>query len=303
LKYGVTIFITDYSIQPAELARELEARGLESLWLPEHSHIPVSRRSPWPGGAELPKMYYDVYEPFVALAAAAAVTTRLRLATGVCLVVQRDPIQTAKDVATLDRVSGGRFLFGVGAGWNAEEMANHGTREFGRRFALLRERVEAMKAIWTASQAEYHGEHVDFEPIQAWPKPVQKPHPKIHVGGGFPGGGGPPAGVRGRGGAQHPRGPGGARRAARFGDGWMPIHGRDEIVASLPAFRELAEKQGRDPASLEVTVFAMPPDAEALARYAAAGITRAVFGLPPVARDDALPLLDRYAELARRTQP
>jgi probable F420-dependent oxidoreductase len=282
LKYGVTIFITDYSIQPAELARELEARGFESLWLPEHSHIPVSRRSPWPGGAELPKMYYDVYEPFVALAAAAAVTTRLRLATGVCLVVQRDPIQTAKDVATLDRVSGGRFLFGVGAGWNAEEMANHGTREFGRRFALLRERVEAMKAIWTASQAEYHGEHVDFEPIQAWPKPVQKPHPKIHVGGGFPGG---------------------ARRAARFGDGWMPIHGRDEIVASLPAFRELAEKQGRDPASLEVTVFAMPPDAEALARYAAAGITRAVFGLPPVARDDALPLLDRYAELARRTQP
>jgi len=279
VNYGVTIFITDYSIQPADLARELEARGFESLWLPEHSHIPVSRRSPWPGGPELPKMYYDVYEPFVALAAAAAVTTRLRVATGVCLVVQRDPIQTAKDVATLDRVSGGRVLFGVGAGWNAEEMANHGTRDFARRFALLRERVEAMKAIWTASKAEYHGELVDFEPIFAWPKPVQKPHPRIHVGGGFPGG---------------------ARRAARFGDGWMPIHGRDEIVEKLPAFRELAEKEGRDPAALEVTVFGMLPDPEALERYAAAGITRAVFGLPPVARDDALPILDRYAELARR---
>jgi probable F420-dependent oxidoreductase len=279
MNFGVTIFITDYSIQPAELARELEVRGFESLWVPEHSHIPVSRLSPWPGGAELPKMYHDVYEPFVALAAAAAVTTRLLLATGVCLVVQRDPIQTAKDVATLDRVSGGRFLFGVGSGWNAEEMANHGTRDFTRRFALLRERIEAMKAIWTASRAEYHGELVDFEPIYAWPKPVQKPHPKIHVGGGFPGG---------------------ARRAARFGDGWMPIHGRDEIVGSLPAFRELVTKQGRDPAALEVTVFAAPPDAEALARYAAAGITRAVFGLPPAGRDDALPLLDRYAELARR---
>ena len=279
MKSGVTIFITDYSIQPADLARELEARGFESLWLPEHSHIPVSRRSPWPGGPELPKMYYDVYEPFVALAAAAAVTTRLRVATGICLVVQRDPIQTAKDVATLDRISGGRVLFGVGAGWNAEEMANHGTRDFARRFALLRERVLAMKEIWTRSEAEYHGDYVDFEPIFAWPKPVQKPHPKIHVGGGFPGG---------------------ARRAARFGDGWMPIHGRDEIVEKLPAFRELAEKQGRDPAALEVTVFGMLPDPGALERYAAAGITRVVLGLPPVARDDALPILDRYAELARR---
>src|SRR5262245_7644462 len=224
-------------------------------------------------------MYYDVYEPFVALAAAAAVTTRLRLATGVCLVVHRDPSQTAKDVATLDRVSGGRFLFGVGAGWNAEEMANHGTRDFARRFALLRERVEAMKAIWTASRAEYHGELVDFDPIYAWPKPVQKPHPRVHVGGGFPGG---------------------ARRAARFGDGWMPIHGRDDIVASLLAFRELVQKQGRDPAALEVTAFGVPPDADAIGRYAAAGLTRVVFGLPPVARDEALPLLDRYTDLARR---
>jgi len=279
MNYGVTIFITDTSIQPAELGRELEARGFESLWVPEHSHIPVSRRSPWPGGPELPKMYYDVYEPFVALAAAAAVTTTLKVATGICLVVQRDPIQTAKDVATLDRVSQGRALFGVGAGWNAEEMANHGTRDFARRFALMRERVEAIKAIWTSSKAEYHGEFVDFEPIYAWPKPVQKPHPPVHVGGGFPGG---------------------ARRAARWGDGWMPIHGRDDIAGSLPAFRELAAKEGRDPAALEVSVFGMVPDASALERYAKAGVTRAVFGLPPVPRDEALPLLDRFAELARR---
>jgi probable F420-dependent oxidoreductase len=277
MNYGVTIFITDTSIQPAELGRELEARGFESLWVPEHSHIPVSRLSPWPGGPELPKMYYDVYEPFVALAAAAAVTTRLKVATGICLVVQRDPIQTAKDVATLDRVSQGRALFGVGAGWNAEEMANHGTRDFARRFALMRERVEAMKAIWTKTEAEYHGEFVDFEPVYAWPKPVQKPHPPIHVGGGFPGG---------------------ARRAARWGNGWMPIHGRDDITGSLPAFRELAAKQGRDPAELEVSVFGMVPDASALERYHAAGVTRVVFGLPPLPRDQALPLLDRYAELA-----
>jgi probable F420-dependent oxidoreductase len=277
MNYGVTIFITDGSIQPAELGRELEARGFESLWVPEHSHIPASRLSPWPGGPELPKMYYDVYEPFVALAAAAAVTTRLKVATGICLVVQRDPIQTAKDVATLDRVSQGRVLFGVGAGWNAEEMANHGTHDFARRFGLMRERVEAMKAIWTQSKAEYHGEFVDFEPVYAWPKPVQKPHPPVHVGGGFPGG---------------------ARRAARWGNGWMPIHGRDDITGSLPAFRELAAKQGRDPAELEVSVFGMVPDASALERYHAAGVTRVVFGLPPLPRDQALPLLDRYAELA-----
>jgi probable F420-dependent oxidoreductase len=224
-------------------------------------------------------MYYDVYEPFGALAAAAAVTARLKLATGICLVVQRDPIQTAKAVATLDRVSNGRALFGVGAGWNAEEMANHGTRDFARRFALLRERVEAIKAIWTHRKAEYHGEFVDFEPIYAWPKPAQKPHPPVHVGGGFPGG---------------------ARRAARWGDGWMPIHGRDPIAEHLPAFRELAAKAGRDPGALEVTIFACPADPEALARYAQAGATRAVFGLPPAGRDDVLPLLDRYAELARR---
>ena len=179
------MFPTDYSISPAELAAAAEERGFESLWLPEHSHIPASRRTPFPGGGELPKMYYDVMEPFVALASAAAATRTLRLATGVCLVPQRDPIQTAKSVASLDRLSNGRFLFGVGAGWNAEEMENHGGA-FAQRGLLLRERVEAMKEIWTRSKAEYHGKLVDFAPLMAWPKPVQKPHPPIHVGGGWP---------------------------------------------------------------------------------------------------------------------
>ena len=275
---GITMFPTDYSIQPAELAREAEARGFESLWLPEHTHIPVERKSPWPGGPELPKMYYDVYEPFISLAAAAAVTTRLKLATGVCLVVQRDPLQTAKNVATLDRVSNGRFLFGIGAGWNAEEMRNHGT-EFRTRIALMRERVLAMKELWTKSAPEFHGEFVDFAPVMTWPKPVQKPHPPIHVGGGFPKA---------------------AERAIDYGDGWMPIHGRDEILERMPALRERLRAAGRDPAKFEVSIFAAPPEEDALARARDAGVARCVFGLPPAKADALLPLLDRYAALARK---
>src|SRR6266404_2370500 len=182
---GAAIFFTDYSMDPAALGRALEERGFGSLWAPEHSHIPLSRRTPYPQGGELPKKYYDVMDPFVALAAAVTATTRLQLATGVCLVVQRDPIQTAKQVASLDQVSGGRFLFGIGAGWNAEEMADHGT-EFKTRFDVMRERVEAMKAIWTRSKPEYHGTFVDFPPMMTWPKPVQKPHPPVLVGGAFP---------------------------------------------------------------------------------------------------------------------
>ena len=275
MKLGLTMFPTEYSIAPAELARAAEQRGFESLWFPEHSHIPAKRESPWPGGPELPKMYYDVMEPFVALAAAAAVTTTLRVATGICLVVQRDPIQTAKHVATLDRVSNGRFLFGIGAGWNAEEMRNHGT-DARTRVALMRERVAAMKEIWTKSKAEFHGKYVDFEPIMTWPKPVQKPHPPIHVGGGFPNG---------------------ARRAIAYGDGWMPIHGRDEIAARLPEFRRMAEDAGRDPASLEVSVFGARPERKLLDELAAAGVQRAIFGLAPEPADKVLPLLDRAAPL------
>ena len=275
MKLGLTMFPTEYSIAPAELARAAEQRGFESLWFPEHSHIPAKRESPWPGGPELPKMYYDVMEPFVALAAAAAVTTKLRVATGICLVVQRDPIQTAKHVATLDRVASGRFLFGIGAGWNAEEMRDHGT-DARTRVALMRERVAAMKEIWTKPKAEFHGKYVDFEPIMTWPKPVQKPHPPIHVGGGFPNG---------------------ARRAIAYGDGWMPIHGRDEIAARLPEFRRMAEDAGRDPASLEVSVFGARPEHKLLDELARAGVQRAIFGLAPEPADKVLPLLDRAAPL------
>jgi probable F420-dependent oxidoreductase len=275
MKLGLTMFPTDYSIAPPALARAAEERGFESLWFPEHSHIPAKRESPWPGGPELPKMYYDVMEPFVALAAAAAVTTKLRLATGICLVVQRDPIQTAKSVATLDRVSGGRFLFGIGAGWNAEEMRNHGT-DAKTRIALMRERVLAMKQIFAQAKAEYHGRFVDFEPIMSWPKPVQKPHPPIHVGGGFPAG---------------------AKRAIEYGDGWLPIHGRDEILGRLPEFRRMAEEAGRAPASLEVSVFGARPEPALLEKFAAAGVARAIFGLAPEPADQVLPVLDRIAPL------
>src|ERR1700704_1029512 len=185
MRIGGTMFFTDYSMSPTELARALEDRAFDSLWVPEHSHIPLTRKSPFPSGGDLPKKYYDVMDPFVTLAAAAAATTTLKIATGICLVVQRDPIQTAKSVATLDQVSGGRFLFGIGAGWNAEEMADHGTA-FKSRFEVMQERVEAMKAIWTKSKPEYTGEFVKFPPMMTWPKPVQKPHPPVLVGGAFP---------------------------------------------------------------------------------------------------------------------
>jgi probable F420-dependent oxidoreductase len=276
MEHGLAIFLTDYSIGAAELARAAEERGFESLWTPEHSHIPASRRTPFPGGGDLPKMYYDVMDPFVTLSAAAAVTTKLKLATGICLVVQRDPIQTAKSVASLDRVSNGRFLFGVGGGWNVEEMENHGT-DAAKRWRVMRERIEAMKAIWTEKEAEYHGEHVDFDPIFAWPKPVQRPHPPIHVAGAYPGG---------------------ARRAARYGDGWVPIApGRKEVREQIEGFRKLCQEAGRP--ELPVTIFGSPPRAENVADYRSAGAARVVFFLPPAGRDQVLPLLDQYAALAQ----
>ncbi len=275
MEYGITIFPTDYSIRPADLAIAAEERDFDSMWFAEHSHIPVSRKSPWPGGADLPKMYYDTFDPFVALASAASVTTRIKLATGICLVVQRDPIHTAKEIASLDHLSNGRVLFGVGAGWNAEEMEDHGT-DFSRRFKLMRERIEAMQALWTQDESEYHGEFVNFDATFAWPKPLQKPYPPIHVGGGFPGA---------------------AKRAIRYGNGWMPIFGRDDITEYLPEFRKMAEEGGRDPASLEVSIFGCTPKPEALKKFRDAGITRCVFGLPPADRDIVIPLLDQYAEI------
>ena len=276
MHFGVTIFPTEYSISMIDLGRAVEERGFESLWVSEHSHIPVSRKSPWPGGPELPKMYCDTLDPFVALASAASATSRIKLATGICLIVERDPIQTAKLVTSVDQLSGGRFMLGVGGGWNLEEMENHGTRPE-NRFKLMRERVEAMKAIWTQDEAEYHGDLVDFDPIYMWPKPIQKPHPPVHVGGGFPGG---------------------ARRAIRYGDGWMPIGGRDgDIAERLSLFHEMAREAGRDPKKLEVSIFAAKPEEAVLASHRDAGISRVVLMLPPAPRDKILPILDTYASL------
>jgi probable F420-dependent oxidoreductase len=283
MDFGALMFFTEYAIPATEFAQALEARGFESIWAPEHSHIPTSRRSPWPGGGELPKVYYEAMDPFVSLTAAAIATKRLKLATGVCLVQQRDPIQTAKLVASIDQISDGRFLFGVGGGWNAEEMADHGT-EFRTRFKLLRERIEAMKEIWTKEKAEYHGDMVDFPEMMAWPKPVQKPHPPILVGGAFP----------------HA-----ARRAVRYGDGWAPITGRGpegDIEQTLPRFRQMLSEAGRDPQSVPVTLFGATEDAERLVRYRDLGIARVVVMLPSVRSDQMLPTLDRWAALIERTR-
>ncbi len=275
---GLTMFPTDYAIQPHDLAREAEARGFESLWLPEHSHIPTSRKSPWPGGPELPKYYTESYDPFVSLAAAAAVTKTIKLATGICLVIERDPIHTAKEVSTVDRLSSGRFLFGIGAGWNAEEMADHGTA-FDTRFKLMRERVLAMKEIWTKDKAKFAGKFVQFDEMWQWPKPAQKPHPPIIIGGGFP----------------HA-----AKRAIAYGDGWIPIGGRQlDPLEVLPQFRKMAKEAGRDPASLSFTIFAGPRDPEVLKQYRDAGVDRVVLMLPPKERDAVLPMLDQSAALIR----
>jgi probable F420-dependent oxidoreductase len=281
MDFGALMFFTDYAISAVDLARALEERGFESVWAPEHSHIPTSRKSPWPGGGELPKVYYDAMDPFVSLTAAAIATSTLKLGTGVCLVQQRDPIQTAKLVASIDQVSNGRFLFGVGGGWNRDEMENHGT-EFKTRFKLMRERIEAMQAIWTKSKAEYHGDMVDFSEMMAWPKPVQKPYPPVLVGGAFPQA---------------------ARRAIRYGDGWCPIGGRagSNPTDVLEQFHQMAREAGRDPQSLPVTLFGAAEDADRLARYRDLRIARVVVMLPSEAGDKILPTLDRWAELIRRT--
>ena len=273
MDFGGAIFFTDYSIGPAALGRALEERGFESLWAPEHSHIPLSRASAFPQGGDLPKKYYDVMDPFVTLAAAAAATSRLRIATGVCLVVQRDPIQTAKAVASLDQVSGGRFLFGIGAGWNAEEMADHGTA-FASRFRVMRERVEAMKAIWTQDEASYDGKHVSFAPMNSWPKPVQKPHPPILVAG---------------------NGRTVYDRVRDYGDAWFPNRLGDEerFAARIDKLQRLGREQGRD--SVPVTLQLAPLDADELKRYEERGVTRCVWYLPPTTRDKVERSLDKYA--------
>jgi probable F420-dependent oxidoreductase len=281
MHFGAAMFFTDYSMAPADLGRALEERGFESLWAPEHSHIPVSRTSPFPSGGDLPKEYYDVMDPFITLAAAAAATKTLKVGTGVCLVQQRDPIQTAKLVASIDQVSAGRFLFGVGSGWNAEEMADHGT-PFKSRHKIARERIEAMQAIWTQDKAEYHGEFVNFDPMMAWPKPVQRPHPPVIVGGAFPYG---------------------ARRAIRYGNGWVPHASRPEygdVSDFLPQFQQMAKEARRDPATLPVTMFRVVEELDRLRHYRDIGIARVVITLPSAGADQVVPILDRWAEKVQR---
>jgi probable F420-dependent oxidoreductase len=272
MHFGGAMFFTDYSMSAPELARALEERGFESVWAPEHSHIPLSRKTPFPGGGDLPKPYYDAMDPFVVLAAAADATSTIKLGTGVALIQQRDTIQTAKLVASIDQASRGRFLFGVGGGWNQDEMEDHGT-VYATRFKRVRESIEAMKEIWTKEEAEYHGEFVNFDPMIARPKPVQKPHPPIHVGGAFP----------------H-----GARRAIRYGDGWIP---GGDIREVLPKFRDMAREAGRDPASIEITQFALAEDPDRVKRLNEMGIARVVPMFPPEKADKVLPIVDRWAKV------
>jgi probable F420-dependent oxidoreductase len=275
VEFGVYFFPTDYAVDPGELARMLEARGFGALLFAEHTHIPVSRDTPYPPGGDLPPEYWHTYDPFVACMASAAATERLKVGTGICLVTERDPITTAKEVASVDRLSGGRFLFGVGAGWNLEEMRNHGT-DPSRRFRLMRERVEAMKTIWKEDEAAYHGELVDFDPVWSWPKPVQQPHPPIIVGG---------------------NGPKAPDRALAYGDEWMPNHFSDaeRVQARIRDFIARGEQVGRG--RLGVTVYGGPSRPDAIEGYAAAGVTRYLFRVESLERGAVEQRLDHLADV------
>ena len=278
MQIGAAMFFTDYSITAPVLARALEERGFESLWAPEHSHIPVDTKSSFPLWDAIPKKYYDVMDPFVSLTAAAVATETLKLGTGICLVQQRDPIQTAKLVASTDQVSGGRFLFGVGTGWNAEEMADHGT-VFETRNKLARERIEAMKEMWTQSKAEYHGDMVDFPPMMMWPKPVQKPYPPVIVGGAWPYA---------------------ARRSVRYGDGWIPhaaLPPHDDVTNFIPEFQKMARDAGRDPTELPVTVWGAQPDLDQFKQRRDRGAARVVISLESEPEAEILRQLDMWAEI------
>lgn len=278
---GVIMFPTDTAIQPVPLARAAEDRGFGSLWFPEHSHIPTSRVTPW-GGREgappLPEEYWRTHDQFVALAAAAAVTSTIKLATGITLVAQRDPLWLAKEVASLDLISEGRVVFGIGYGWNKEEMAQHGVA-YGERRAKVRENILACQAIWSQDEFSFDGEHVQLEPSWAWPKPVQRPHPPILLGG-----------------APGPRTLG---DIVEFCDGWMPIHGRYDVMGRLGDVKEAWDAGGRDPDAFQWGVFGCPPEAEHVARYAEAGADHIAFTLPSRGPDDILPRLDKLAALLR----
>jgi len=272
------MFVTEYTISVVDLGRAAEEHGFESLFVPEHTHIPVKRVTPWAGGGELPREYSHTLDPFVALGAVAAVTTRLKLGTGICLVIQHDPIALAKEVASLDQVSNGRFLFGVGAGWLREEIANHGT-DPRTRWRLFGERMQAMDAIWSSDVAEFHGKFVNFDPIWSWPKPVQQPRPPVLLGGDVQS-------------AMH--------RVVEYADEWMPHPDRGELPLSqrIAEFWQLSEAAGRG--RLPVSVYGAAPDPARVAEYQAAGVARCVFRLPAAGADDVLPALERAAAVARQ---
>ncbi len=279
MDFGVSFFPTDDTVEPAELGRMAEERGFESVFVTEHSHIPVKRETPYPIGGDLPRQYFRIYDPFVALGTIAASTKEIKVGTAICLVVERDPIMTAKEVATLDRLSGGRVLFGVGAGWTLEEMRNHGT-DPAKRFAILRERVEAMKRIWSEDEAEYHGEHVDFDPIYSWPKPIQEGGPPVLVGG---------------------HGPTVHDRVLAYGDAWFPNRSGDDDadIARIEDLQRRGADEGRG--AIPVSIQLPPRDLDALERFERAGVTRAVHMLPPELSDDEVEAkLDQW--LARRNE-
>lgn len=275
MKYGVMAFVTDQSIRPDDLARAAEERGFESLFFPEHTHIPSSTRTIAPSGRELPDYYSRTLDLFSSLTAAAMATTKLKIGSGICLVIERDPIVLAKEISTLDLLSGGRFIFGIGGGWNAEEMGNHGAT-FKTRWQLLRERIEAMKQIWSQDEAEYHGKFVNFDPIRCWPKPLQKPHPPILLGA---------------------RAPWAFNRVVQYCDGWMPNSDLSELPNQIATLRKMAQEAGRDPNSISISIFGAPSDKASLNQFAELGVERVMLRVPSGGADVVLPALDENAKL------
>lgn len=274
-EYGALIFPTDYSIHPVTLAKAIEERGLDSIFFPEHTHIPASRRTPYPAGGDLPKEYSHTYDPFVALAACAGATERIKLGTGICLVVERDVLTLAKEISSIDRISGGRFILGIGAGWNAEEMENHGI-DYNTRWKVVREKILAMREIWTKEEAEFHGEFVDFDPVWSHPKPIQEGGPPVLMGA---------------------TSKWSYDRIAEYCDGWLPIAGLEG--KHIPEIKKAWKNRGRNDQPL-LAMFGVPPDEAFITAKLEQGFSHLVFGLPPEGEEVVLPLLDQYAAIAEK---
>jgi len=275
MQIGLYLVLTDTSMLVTDLARAIEERGFDSIWIPEHSHIPTTGSTPYPGRGPVTREFARTLDPFIALTAAASVTSRIKLGTGICLLIQRDTINTAKTVATLDHLSGGRVLFGVGGGWNKPEMENHGCN-YTTRFQRLEEQLQALKSIWTEDEAQFHGEHVNFDPMWCWPKPVTRPHPPIFIGGE----------------TDHT-----LKRIVKYGDGWLPrVRDPEMVLAGIGRLRALARAAGRDENSIAISAFGLPAKHDAIAPFRDAGVGRAILAVAPGAPDDMLRRLDRYAE-------